>query len=292
MTVYTRDGKLDAKAYHTLCGICKTTFWHSYEERENTRSFYYSSENDLLMTSRITAFTVVYLNELSVDVKLGRSFGELCERFNILYKKDEARGEVFKTRLEDAFFIKELLDYNKRNLSIEIDKVSNRLQIDSACGDATETIFSENSRWVGHVCGVKGCREGFVMCDGNEKICRRICAAPKEHFRLGKQMPNTIGCCANSPLMGGKHQSSSVYCAGHQYLNSAEPPTKKVVVTVNMADQKVSAKVQELTRSLPSNSDTAVHTSCKKATNIKTFHDKTAGIMAIVRPCGIIIDHR
>jgi len=40
-----------------------------------------------------------------------------------------------------------------------------------------------------------------------KKINRRICAAPKQHFKLGKGMPNTIGCCPNTPTLGGKNKS-------------------------------------------------------------------------------------
>lgn len=35
-----------------------------------------------------------------------------------------------------------------------------------------------------------------------------------------------------------------------------------------------------------------MHTGCKKKDKVTKFHDRTAGIMAIVKPCGVIIDYR
>ena len=34
-------------------------------------------------------------------------------------------------------------------------------------------------KWVHHSCDVKGCKEGLATIDGNEKIRRSMCAAPK-----------------------------------------------------------------------------------------------------------------
>ena len=42
--------------------------------------------------------------------------------------------------------------------------------------------------------------------------------------------------------------------------------------------------------SLPDNKDENLFTGCKKARNINRFHDRTAGILAMVRPCGIIVN--
>ena len=37
------------------------------------------------------------------------------------------------------------------------------------------------------------------------------------------------------------------------------------------------------------NHDKSVHVGCKKADNVVRFHNRTAGIMALVKPCGVIV---
>ena len=41
---------------------------------------------------------------------------------------------------------------------------------------------------------------------------------------------------------------------------------------------------------LSDNDDESLLTGCKKAQNIQRFHDRTAGILAVVRPCGIVVN--
>ena len=85
------------------------------------------------MTSRETAFQMQYLKEVSVDIDLGRSFEDISERYNRLYGKDDKeRGVLQKKRMEDAYFLKKLLHFfsDTENLTVEISKVSNRIDID------------------------------------------------------------------------------------------------------------------------------------------------------------------
>jgi len=207
--VYTRDGMSTAQVYHTTCSKCKDAYFPTYEETNTSRTFYTTSkDNKIMMTSRPTAFTLDYIKEVLVDIQLGRSFLELCERYSKLYGSDEYRVEVFKTRLEDVYFIAQLLKYFNNNVSFSKDNIANQLAIVDVCDEAAEIIFAQKSKWAAHNCKIKGCSEGFVMCDGNEIINRRICAAPKQHFKLGKGMPNAMGCCPNTPILGGKNKSS------------------------------------------------------------------------------------
>ena len=55
---------------------------------------------------------------------------------------------------------------------------------------------------------------------------------------------------------------------------------------MNLPDQIVSSRIVDISETLPSNDDTTMHVACKKASNVKKFHDRTAGVMAIVRHCG------
>ncbi|ESO87925.1 hypothetical protein LOTGIDRAFT_175929 [Lottia gigantea] len=57
-----------------------------------------------------------------------------------------------------------------------------------------------------HVCEQKGCKEGYVSIDGNEKLRRPMCKAPKVNVHLKFGMPRIVQCCPNSPLFGGSNQ--------------------------------------------------------------------------------------
>ena len=70
-------------------------------------------------------------------------------------------------------------------------------------------------RWVSHKCTFKGCSEGFAVVDGNEKVNRTVCAAPRSKVRLPSQHFCMTSLCCRSPLTGGKHVKASKFCALH-----------------------------------------------------------------------------
>lgn len=303
MTLYLRDGAVDAKAYHYSCMKCKTQHWHSYrssrpsKQAETSRTYLYDAIGCVhFMLSSRTAFSTKYLTEVVTDIELGRSFEDVKERYNRLYGRgtETHRGDVGKQRIEDAFFIVKLLNHFKSDVEVNVSAVSNRIDIDAICDEVLTEIFSHENQWKDHICDVVGCKEGFVVCDGNEKLSRRICAAPKNQFKLSRSMPKIMSRCGHSPVFGGSGQAASKFCKLHQHLESDEPLAKvpRIILTINLPDQIVSTRIVELSGSLPSNEDTTMHTACKKKANVKHFHDRTAGIMAIVRSCGIILDWR
>lgn len=127
---------------------------------------------------------------------------------------------------------------------------------------------------------MKGCKEGYVTIDGLEKVTRTICAAPKEKLKLPPGFPNIIQCCHNSPMMGGRFAKASTYCSEHQDMQTqasvaTDPPPVYTKLT------------QETTGKLPDNDDEVVLTGCKKKVN--RYHTRTAGILAAVRPCGVVV---
>ena len=101
-------------------------------------------------------------------------------------------------------------------------------------------------------------------------------------------MPRVIACCPETPYTG------SMYCFEHRHLDlSANGDTVKrprIVINIDIINMRSSTKVVEISESLPSNDDESVLVGCKKPCNIARFQNRTAGIMALVRPCGIIVD--
>ena len=295
VTIYLLHGVKSGRAYHLFCRKCSTLYWHSYSEKSNVKTYFYNSNDNTgyIQLTRATAFEYRYMREVCVDVGLGRSFEDVRNRYNRLYGDcQETRGEVYKTRIEEGFFVVELLKFFKKDITLPVDKVSNRLYLDTLCDEAVSEEFGSENRWKTHSCSVSGCKEGFVMCDGNEKLSRRICVAPKAAIRLSKNMPKIIDKCGNSPVFGGQHQKASKHCRAHLHLDSGEPAPKRIILTLNVPDQTVSTRIVDASEDLPSNADSTMHTACKKACNIRRFHESTAGIMAIVRPCGLVLDWR
>lgn len=104
-------------------------------------------------------------------------------------------------------------------------------------------------------------------------------------------MPKVISSCPMTPDLSSK----SKYCVDHSYLQDEdkdEQASKKprIVININVVDQKISTRFLEYTEDLPSSEDSSIHVGCKQEKNVDKFYDRSAGIMALVKPCGMIID--
>ncbi len=53
---------------------------------------------------------------------------------------------------------------------------------------------------------------------------------------------------------------------------------------------QMTERIVEATKDLPQNEDESVHVGCKKSKDVVPFFNRTAGILAMVKPCGIIAD--
>lgn len=72
------------------------------------------------------------------------------------------------------------------NLNVHTELQNCRRDIEKLCRDVYDIIVMEVPRWIGHVCSVPGCAERFAMLDGNEKITRTMCPAPKCKVKIPK----------------------------------------------------------------------------------------------------------
>jgi hypothetical protein len=82
--------------------------------------------------------------------------------------------------------------------------------------------------------------------------------------------------------LGGKSKVPSKFCAFH----CDEASLSKPVVSTPEMKKFSTGNVNNI--ELPDFEDDTVLVGCKKAGNVNKFYDKTAGILALVRPCGII----
>lgn len=117
-------------------------------------------------------------------------------------------------------------------------------------------------------------------------------------------MPNVVQCCPNSPITGGKNKAPSKYCINHadlersrkrthdsQQLDTATSSTADNEAITLLEYETFNTDFRQYTQDLPTNEDQTVHVGCKKAKDVIRVYNRTAGILAIVKPCGIIVDH-
>ena len=94
----------------------------------------------------------------------------------------------------------ECVNYLSKDEDIIIDQVpfsydstSCQVDIDEFCDRVWEVSLKGKAHWINHSCGIKGCAEAFSIVDGNEKLHRTICSAPREKtIRLNKCMPKVV----------------------------------------------------------------------------------------------------
>ena len=116
------------------------------------------------------------------------------------------------------------------------------------------------------------------------------CALHQSRVFVDDQKIYMTQCCSRSPVSGGKSLQGSKYCHHHSFLESSEDSA--VVATTNLPSPHVSNPLLEKSKvgSLPENDSLELFVGCKKSRQVNKFYDKTAGILSLVRPCGIIIN--
>ena len=152
------------------------------------------------------------------------------------------------------------------------------LDVEQLCKTVYSTIRNSIDKlWINHECEEPGCKERFIVIDGNEKLHRLICAAEKKHVIGNKGEVNSYELCVRNPLRGNQHHANSKFCSIHNKEISGmteeqldiRPITRLYAKRLNLADTLVSNE------------------GCKKMENIDEFHSRTAGMFYIFRSCGI-----
>ena len=87
---------------------------------------------------------------------------------------------------------------------------------------------------------------------------------------------------------------ASKYCTFHQYLatsvshNSDEPLSLTVYIPLYPQGTRLNAS--EAIGSLPAADSDELFTGCCKPSKVMKFFDRIAGVVAAVRPCGIVVN--
>ena len=232
-----------------------------------------------------------------------REFASNFRRSNTSRHPDAQDWELNVTRLEDGWFIYRLVcTFAELKLLSSQDfsrcTAGNRRDIEHLCQTIMLIIQSSPPKWVQHECNVPGCKEGMVTIDGNEKLTRAMCAAPKEKTKCPVNHINLVQCCSRSPITGGKHQLSSKYCSIHQHLSLTtmngdldDHLTLRVQIPLRLLGiGSGSSQSLSMIGSLPDSDSDDLLVGCRKPKRVNRFYDRTAGVVAAVRPCGIVVN--
>ena len=239
-------------------------------------------------------------------------FSPTFKRQNIIGEND---WKLNATRLEDGWFLCQLVEKFTENRTIHehnfnIFTTGNRRDIEQLCQSVMRGVNSQTPEWVHHECDVPGCKEGMITIDGNEKLNRAMCAAPKTKVMCDVNHINLVQCCVRSPISGGKHQEVSKFCKNHQDLDTSSksltvsipiasltkipsPPASVSVVStgsvLECGNFQLPFSHQQLGDLPDADSDEQL-VGCRKPRNVNRYFDRTAGIIAAVRPCGIVVN--
>lgn len=303
--IYTLRGTFVGALFHGRCRECSTVYHYSYKTEGDKRVYYdvRDKSQDFFQVTNATVFSKDYLVDLHNNIwTSGTTFDSRAQVYNCNHRTEDAiRLEKFTSycrsgehwaldsrRISDAYFIWSVVKYYSENgtihlqdLTIHRGDVSHMLNVEELCEKMWKSICDSNNKWIEHSCRTPGCSEGYVTVDGNEYLCRDMCAAPKEKVRISKDLPTIVRCCPNSPITGGLHQTASKFCKEH-FLD-------KETGGLNRLPELKSVNKSQVGDSLPDNDSDSLLTGCKKAKNLNRVFNRTAGMLALIRPCGIVV---
>ena len=306
--VYTLNGTMVAAMFHGQCKKCDNRFYHSYKEtksRDDKTLRYYNdpmNDQEYFQYSSATVFQKKLLSDITHNIVFSAATFESRAQVYIANNKitDRIRLQHLEThqasklrewcpsakRLEDSWFMWcIILEYaqlgmlESTNLFVEYTSMGKRRDLENLCECLWEVIASRRNKWVMHKCSIKGCAEGYVTIDGNEKLHRPICGVPHSRCQIRRDLPVIVKCCTNFPIIGGKNQTPSKYCEIHEKDHENESSAPIEFRNVNA----------EYTGNLPDNDDDSILTGCKRPQNRAKFYSTTAGMLALIRPCGIVV---
>ena len=314
--VFTIQGTRLCAMYHGVCSECKTSYYpsHSFCSQNNIEIFSNIGEVKYFQVTSATAFEVSYLEQVTNTLSLcSTTFEAVANTYNANHnsldkklmehlsdygrEKTEAPWMLHQQRLEEGWFLYQIVRYWQNLGQFDVNmftenSASNRRNIEELCRRIAVDLAQRPPKWVKHMCATKGCIEGYATIDGNEKISRTMCSAPTNKVFLPAGRVSVMQCCPQSPMTGGKHCTASKYCPNHQYLESCNEDGVAVDVSkdpANISVERIVKEGKDVGQSLPAN-DSSASGCCKKERNVNRYYNRTAGIAAIVRPCGIVVN--
>ena len=95
--------------------------------------------------------------------------------------------------------------------------------------------------------------------------------------------------CPNTPHLGGNGHKASKFCCDHKDLNDEQANTPILNLDSDPENVKLGHLIPEQIKSDQELDAQQIGDGCRKKSNVNHYLDRTAGVAAIVRPCGIIL---
>ena len=277
LKLYTSDDVLEAYSYHSKCKKRKLVYCHGFNEDKKTGKRVFNIDNlKVIIFKSGIAYEKTLLKKVDSIICIGGvSFEKASEIYSSNLEKETV--QVNPDRLESAWFIFRVLEF------VTVFKVwprkekTKELDVEQLCNTVYKQIRNEIDRkWLDHICNEPGCKERYIVMDGNEKLHRLICAAQKSRIMGNIGEVNSYELCIRNPIRGNQHHANSKLCGVHDKDNCGVTDEQIDVRPITRLYAK-----QLIPQTLVSNEG------CKKTENIDRFHSRTAGMFYIFRPCGI-----
>ena len=314
--VYTTQGASIAAAFHAYCQHCHFTYYANSCANDEMEYYHTIGDVEYFQISSQTVFHVSFLKEVTNLLALcSTTFEAIANSYNATHgstdnmqlkcfeeyartPKADYKWELNPQRLEEGWFLYKLVEFfshhGEPSKNYYTTPISGRRNIEKLCQDACHDLFVGRPSWIDYRCTVKGCAEGYATVDGNQKVCRSMCCAPKAAVKLDKGKFSLMSCCPNTPIGGGKHQLPSKYCSVHMNLEVGTESDSVDLGSDIQNEAFVQAATSEMAELLPLLEDCTAagesNESCKPGKKRDSFFDRTAGILALVRLCGIIVN--
>ena len=310
--VYTTSGTYIAASYSGQCKTCNTAYQPSYYEVQKEQYFYDLTDQKYLQISSQTAFELSYLdnvtNQLSICSSTFESIAELYtinhrasdnERLSKLLQfsrvqSSEMPWRLNSQRLEEGWFIYRIGLFHqgrgRMKVNMHTELVDCRRDLELLCKGVYDVIITEVPKWLYHTCSTSGCTQRFAVLDGNEKLTRTMCSAPQCKVKIPLTGISVMSVCPNTPELGGNHRQASKYCSAHSNLKEAPFSSQILDLETDPDNIKLCHLNPKEVRTEKDWDCQDVGDGCRKKSNVNHYLDRTAGIAAIVRPCGIIVN--
>uniref|UniRef100_A0A7M5XKB2 Uncharacterized protein n=1 Tax=Clytia hemisphaerica TaxID=252671 RepID=A0A7M5XKB2_9CNID len=238
VTAYDINQVTIAKSYHSRCKKCKRTFSYGFiDEKSGMRKL--NVDRDYIMFNNVTAYSKRLMKYIDNMITIGAvSFEKLSE----IVEGNWESNKINPDRIEEAWFIYRILEFMNVFPEWPRHTSSKALDLESLCHfNFPEIKRMIDSLWINHICSEVGCKERFIVIDGNEKLYRFICSAEKKKVTGNKGEVNGYDMCIRNPIRGNQFKKSERLCEEH--LNGSSGST------VEQLD--IGPVTRSMTKSLP-----------------------------------------
>ena len=286
MLLYCESEVKTCKSYHGKCSVCNKIHYHTFFTDANGKSRQYvDTESEYLIFTSGVGFSRKLLHNIDMQISIGVvSFDSSAEIYNNTVTTNN--NDLNAERLQQAWFLYKILRFVKYFPQWPRD-ANSRVDMETLSKTVYGSIREEiDSKWMKHVCEEDGCKNRFIVIDGNEKNYRAICGAKRKRIEGKDGEVNTYDLCINNPIRGNQYGKASRYCSDHKPM--AEHDKDDDILGPSIVSD-LRPRTRAYLKSIPN-----IVTSgegCKKKEDVTTYFTRTAGLFYMFRPCGIRLSH-